>query len=537
MESQSLASSLTEEGRSFLQGRVATFGFVMAVVNAFGLIMRLVLAAASGSFEALIVHPVFLYQVLATAFFTGTWLVCRRGRHSREFVRRAEEVGLLGAVAATVLMGTEIPVEARPDMILLPLLTLAFFARCIWVPSTGRRTLLLGLIIGAVFVAAVYAAYRDVDPGVHDWATDQWTAWSEDQLGWGFAVGGAIWWSGTLFLCCATSAVIYGLRKEVSKARKLGQYTLERMLGEGAMGQVHRARHAFLRRPTAVKLLHPDRVAPRDLARFEREVQLTADLTHPNTITVFDYGRTPDGTFYYAMELLDGATLDMLVEAAGPLPPARAMRFLRQLAGALGEAHSIGLIHRDVKPANVIVTTQGGEHDVAKLLDFGLVRDLSGSTGETLSEAGHISGTPLYLSPEAIRSPDTIDARSDLYALGALGYFLLTGAPPFVGETIVDVCVQHVNETPKPLREAHPGGGAPEALERLVLDCLAKDPGDRPQTAADVIERLDAVEMIGAWTERDAKRWWQSNGDALRAGQQGGGPTHTAGLTLDVART
>jgi serine/threonine-protein kinase len=205
------------------------------------------------------------------------------------------------------------------------------------------------------------------------------------------------------------------------------------------MGEVYLAEHVLLRRPCAVKLIRPERAGdPQALRRFEREVQATAALTHPNTVEVYDYGRADDGTFYYAMEYLRGLSLQELVARHGPLPPARAAHLLRQVCGALQEAHAGGLVHRDIKPSNVIVCQRGGVCDVAKLLDFGLVRaPCLGGGAETLTQEGTIAGTPAYMSPEQAKGLEDLDARSDIYSLGALAYFLVTGRPPFVRETAV----------------------------------------------------------------------------------------------------
>src|SRR6185503_3012449 len=211
---------------------------------------------------------------------------------------------------------------------------------------------------------------------------------------------------------------------EVRDARRLGRYTLLEKIGEGGMGAVYSVRHAMLRRPTAMKLLPPQKFGAQNVARFEREVQLTARLTHPNTIRIFDYGRTPDGIFYYAMEYLDGANLAEVIAEGGPMPAGRVIHILDQVAGALTEAHGIGLIHRDVKPANIILTEQGGVPDVAKILDFGLVKEMGETGADPLTHADTLTGTPMYMSPEAIAAPDQVDARADLYALGAVGYYL-----------------------------------------------------------------------------------------------------------------
>jgi serine/threonine-protein kinase len=243
----------------------------------------------------------------------------------------------------------------------------------------------------------------------------------------------------------ATAGSAVYLRREVSHARQLGQYTLEEKLGEGGMGVVYRARHAMLRRPTAIKLLKPGQIGEAGLRRFEREVQLTAGLSHPNTVTIFDYGRTPDGVFYYAMELLEGLGLDQLVAIDGPQPPGRAAHVLRQVLSP-AEAHGVGPVHRR-EAGNVILCERGGVSDVAKVVDFGLVKDLEGDTGVT--HDGAIVGTPLYLAPEAIRSA-TIDHRADLYCVGAVAYYLLTARPVFDGRTAIEVCSHHLHTPPVP---------------------------------------------------------------------------------------
>ena len=202
------------------------------------------------------------------------------------------------------------------------------------------------------------------------------------------------------------------LQKATLAARKLGQYALEEKLGAGGMGTVYKARHAMLRRPTAVKLLDVDKMSDTAIARFEREVQLTSGLTHPNTVAVFDYGRTPDGIFYYAMEYLEGMNLDDLVKRYGPLPEARLVYILRQVCGALAEAHAAGLVHRDVKPANIFLTNRGGLHDFVKVLDFGLVKSFDGEETANLTSANAMAGTPLYASPEAISQPDQVDCQN-----------------------------------------------------------------------------------------------------------------------------
>jgi hypothetical protein len=302
------------------------------------------------------------------------------------------------------------------------------------------------------------------------------------------------------------------LQKAVLEAKHLGQYTLEEKLGAGGMGTVYRARHAMLRRATAVKLLDVDKMSAAAVVRFEREVQSTSALTHPNTVAIFDYGRTPEGIFYYAMEYLDGMNLDDLVERVGPLPEARVVFLLRQMCGALAEAHAAGLIHRDVKPANVFLTCRGGMHDFVKVLDFGLVKALDGKEAQ-LTSANAVTGTPLYLSPEGVNHPDQVDARSDVYAIGALGYFLLTGTPVFSGASVVEICMKHVNAAPEP-PSARLGKPIHPALEALILRCLAKAPSDRPADAGVLLREVKACAVEPRWTASDAAAWWSAHGTA-----------------------
>jgi serine/threonine protein kinase len=294
---------------------------------------------------------------------------------------------------------------------------------------------------------------------------------------------------------------------------------LEEKLGAGGMGTVYKARHAMLRRPTAVKLLDVDKMSDTAIARFEREVQLTSVLSHPNTVAIFDYGRTPDGIFYYAMEYLEGMNLEDMVKRFGPLPEARLVYILRQVCGALAEAHAAGLIHRDMKPANVFLTNRGGQDDFVKVLDFGLVKAVDSGEDASLTNPNAMTGTPLYASPEAISRPDRVDARTDVYAVGAVGYYLLTGSPVFSGASIVEICMQHVHADPVP-PSARSGRPVSHDLEVLLMRCLAKSPSDRPSDAAELLRQLDACAVEGDWTERDAAAWWGAYRESARAAER-----------------
>jgi serine/threonine-protein kinase len=319
-----------------------------------------------------------------------------------------------------------------------------------------------------------------------------------------------------LVLAVAAVASVYGtyvinsLRHEVFEAKQVGQYRLIKPLGAGGMGEVYLAEHRMLKRPCAIKLIHPDRAGdPQVLARFEREVRMTARLSHWNTVEIFDYGRTDDGTFYYVMEYLPGLSLDDILERHGPLPPARVVHLLRQTCHALREAHAIGLIHRDIKPGNMFAAQRGGVYDVAKLLDFGLVKAVSENPSARLTQEGSISGTPLFMSPEQSRGLDGLDARSDIYSLGAVAYSLLTGRPPFDAPTPMEVMIAHARDPVAPLSQHR--ADIPADLERVILRCLAKNPDERYQDAESLEQALAECAAADQWTQQHAARWWQEN--------------------------
>jgi eukaryotic-like serine/threonine-protein kinase len=303
---------------------------------------------------------------------------------------------------------------------------------------------------------------------------------------------------------------INALRVEAFEARRLGQYQLREQIGAGGMGEVYLAEHQLLKRPCALKLIHPGNAAdPTALARFAREVRTTARLSHPNTIEIYDYGRTEDGTFYYVMEYLRGLSLDDLVERYGPLPPERVIYLLRQASEALSEAHAAGLIHRDLKPANLFAAERGGRYDFVKILDFGLVKPLGSNPAEAkLSREGSITGTPLYMSPEQALG-DPTDARSDIYSLGAVTYYLLTGRPPFPGESATRVMLAHARDPVPPPSQIRPD--VPGDLERVVLHCLAKHPSERFQDAESLEHALASCASAADWDAHQAARWWREH--------------------------
>lgn len=312
------------------------------------------------------------------------------------------------------------------------------------------------------------------------------------------------------------SGIEAGLRRRVAQAERLGQYSLEEKIGEGGVGKVYRARHALLRRPTAIKVLRKDAEDDEVLRRFEREVQFTARLTHPNTIAIYDYGHTPEGVFYYAMEYLEGTTLGRCVELAGAQPAARVIHVLAQACASLAEAHGAGMVHRDVKPTNLMLCERGGMADFVKVLDFGLVRPVQPREDLAVTNATAITGTPLYLSPELIQTPERVDVRSDLYQLGAVGYYLLTGSHVFDGANLYEVGAHHLYKAPDAPAERL-GRPVAEDLAAVLLACLAKRAEDRPQSAEELRSALLACADAGRWTEDDARAWWAEWRERLAA--------------------
>jgi serine/threonine-protein kinase len=337
-----------------------------------------------------------------------------------------------------------------------------------------------------------------------------------------FRIGPAPFFFGLVFpylvvvaMAYVGARVVYHLGTEVKRARELGSYRLEEKLGEGGMGEVWRARHRMLARPAAIKLIRPSAgrqagagASAEAVRRFEREAQVIARLRSPHTVDLFDFGISTDGAFYYVMELLDGLDADSLVRRFGPTPPERAVYLLRQVCHSLSEAQSCGLVHRDVKPANIFLCRYGEEYDFVKVLDFGIVRAVRDpadpSPVHTQEQA--VQGTPAFMAPEQAMETEC-DWRADIYATGCVAYWLLTGQFVFTAETTMGLLLHHAQTPPTP-PSARTGRPIPPALDDLVLSCLAKDPADRPQSARELARRLGEVEGASAWTQDRARAWW-----------------------------
>ncbi|MGD9635313.1 MAG: serine/threonine-protein kinase [Pirellulales bacterium] len=460
-------------------------------------------------------HMAIVWSVLTIAIICSVFLLLRRRPLAVGWLRTIEVV----LVAAPLVQLTAVLVDMtwlQGDLLralrtpghdsgyLFNSMALFYFPviACygVLIPNTFWRCLIVALTI-ALLPLSVLLGGLPFTPEI-------WTTYREPFF------EGFLWvamWVGVAVACS-----VYGchrinvLQREAFIARRLGQYRLRQRLGSGGMGEVYLAEHVLLKQPCAVKIIRPERAGdPAALRRFEREVQATARLKHWNTVTIYDYGIAADGTFYYAMEYLPGLNLEDMVRRFGPLPPARVCHLLRQACSALQEAHAIGLIHRDIKPANLIVCERGGVHDVVKVLDFGLVRDVSAGNGQSCSIDGVIAGTPAYMSPEQASGARELDARSDVYSLGAVAYFAITGQPPFGYRSHVQVLAAHLYESPRPLAELIPQ--VPEELAQILMRSLAKRPDDRFPDARSLAAALDALADTDSWTSADAAGWWSAH--------------------------
>ncbi|HWA76513.1 MAG TPA: serine/threonine-protein kinase [Polyangiaceae bacterium] len=514
-------------GHTLLQRRLSLFGKVLVAQSILYWLIYAIIWGPTVGFQRSLGHIASWDVILLTAIYALYWVVARGQPRPTPLLLATDVAGSLAiGIDNVFLMLGDLGTISGVFENLIGFICILLF-RALIVPSTVKRTLLCGILMCGPTILGVAVGPHRFDDQVLSWIT---------------VVGFSINWSIiALIFSCVASAVLYGLRREVRDARRLGQYTLGEKLGEGGMGVVYRASHAMLRRPTAIKLLAD--AGDASLARFEQEVQLLAGLNHPNIVTVHDYGRTADGSFYYAMELLDGMDLEKLAASDGPQPAERVIHIIRQAARGLQEAHDVGLVHRDIKPANVFVCRWWGEPDAVKVLDFGLAKN---SSAPPTSVTAHnvVLGTPLYISPEALKDTSLVDVRSDIYSLGAVAYYLLTGEPVFAGSTTFEVCAQHLHSTPVAPSERL-GRAVPADLEAIVLRCLAKSPTDRYPTAAELEHALAACTAATAWNPDRARTWWRrrSNAPAPTRENDAGGRTveidpgaRQAALALPFAR-
>jgi len=478
-----------EEARAYLQSRLMLLYKVMFWCFAVLMGFLWLTYRAHPEIEPANNHLVFITFASGLAIMAATWRgVLVRRQMSYEALRAIDTFYTVASSACIAFCAVASADRRQAVYSCMIYSCFAIFARTLIVPSTRTRTAwVTALATVPMALAAVLVAFVE------------WPA-GKDVRAPGFFIGFAQIEVVVVMLAATGSGIIYGLRRQVTAAQQLGQYVLVKKIGEGGMGAVYLSRHLMLRRPTAVKLLLPERVGRESLERFEREVVRTSQLTHPNTVAVYDYGRSPDGVFYYAMEYLGGGIdLDRLVRTHGAQPAERVRQIVIQICGSLAEAHERGLIHRDIKPANIILCERGAVPDVVKVVDFGLVKEITADAGTSTQV---VLGTPAYLAPEAVTDPSAIDARSDLYAVGCVGYFLLTGRPVFEGKTSVDLCIQHVTRPP-------PSPPELGALAGLVAACLAKTPGARPASAAALARALHDLGPLGDWDDARAAGWWR----------------------------
>ena len=492
---QGSGAELTAETACLLRKRLRLAATLLFTGLAVFLGRHFLLADFSQTFEGFF----FGFHGFVTAGLGAVaWLLWRRFELSIAWLRGAE-LAVFGLPAALFLIVQYVAMRRTVasgffEFPIGPWLLL-IFVYALFIPNRiGRAAVVIGLIAAAPL--GMLAGMMAAEPRIAQLVS------ADDLIGL------------TLMLALAAVAGVFGvdtigsLRREAYEAKQLGQYRLKRMIGSGGMGEVYLAEHQLLKRPCVVKLIRPDKAGdPRVLARFQREVCATAKLSHWNTIEIFDYGVAQDGTFYYVMEYLPGLSLAELVEQYGPLAPERVIYLLRQACDALGEAHAAGLIHRDIKPGNIFAAQQGGVYDVAKLLDFGLVKPVIDDQPIQLTTEGAITGSPLFMSPEQAVGDREPDARSDIYSLGAVAYYLLVGRPPFEGDKPLKVIFAHAHQEVIPPSIHRPE--TPADLELVVLRCLAKAPEERYEDAASLAEALGECEAAALWSRELAARWWQ----------------------------
>ncbi len=471
--------------------RIAGLAGVLGALSLVAIVLNATL------FREYVTGPVQPQHVLATLMALLVIVVARNPRIASS---TALNVGLAYEVVLCWIVSfsshhTELALFGRAPEITWTSMIIVVFPMVVPLPP---RRLLVSSILGALSSPASLIVFDRM--GDHPLVLDE-------------LVGVTISPTFAVVLAYFGARMIYSISLDVSRARRLGAYRLESRIGSGGMGEVWRASHGMLARPAAIKLIAPHRLgndAPAMLARFEQEAQATARLRSPHTVEVYDFGRSDDGSFYYVMELLDGVDLQELVFQHGPVPAERAVHILRQACHSLSEAHRAGMVHRDIKPANLFVCRYGNDFDFVKVLDFGLVqrRPTGDETDPNLTRDGAIAGTPAYLYPEAVTGKSPVEPRSDLYSLGCVAYWLLTGELVFPARTPLAMLTEHVSAEPVPpsCRTELP---VPPELDEVVLACLAKQPADRPADADDLARRLERIDFQRPWDGDRARAWWE----------------------------
>jgi serine/threonine-protein kinase len=498
------ASDVTTRGPAF-QARILLYLQILLAITAF---LHLVVLTARLMFgddplRAVLFDADALRRLAVVLGCAALTVLVWRRRLSREALLSVDALSAL-LLSGAMLLG--IPLrspELRPELSALLTVNLILVGRAAIVPSSARRTLAIGLLaLGPLLVLApLFFPSDHLIAGIPHRRLVRVTIF-------GFGIA-------TLAITTVTSHLTYRLRRSMANAMTLGPYEIVRKLGEGGMGAVYEARHALLRRRTALKLIKADgdeissEARFERQARFEREARLTSELSHPNTVALYDYGQTIDGIDYYAMELVDGLTLHDLVRREGPLPPGRALGLLRQVAASLAEAHGKGLIHRDIKPSNVMVCHRDENSDCVKVLDFGLATRLRGPGEARSNQAEPRVGTPEFMAPEAVYDPRKVGTPADVYAVGALGYFLITGAAPFEGTDVRAIARSHLREPPLP-PSLRTDQEIPLDLEGVLMACLKKDPEHRYPDGRSLLRAFEACAGDPSWSMEEADRWWRA---------------------------
>jgi len=505
----------TSGGLEFVRERLALLGKMVFLLS-FGFLLLMVASVAFVGGVPLGVAvrlPVTLGHFLATSMIGLLWLLASRKPPSRALLGAIDAICVIAGCGFLAIMTLADVFQIQQA---ISAITVTTMARAILVPSRPPRTM---IITALAFVPTIAMCILHHYPSGMVPPIDGKPFSPEFQKA-HLILNTVLWSVLGITLTTVTSRVTYGLRQQVAEVSELGQYILEEKIGGGGMGEVWRARHRLLIRPAAVKIIRRDVLSAMGgdpgllMRRFEREARATAALKSPHTVQLYDFGTTDDGTLYYVMELLEGFDLDTLIKRHGPLPAERVVHILRQVCRSLADAHGNGLVHRDIKPANVIVSRIGSTFDFAKVLDFGLVKlDSPHRIDEDalkLTAAGSTSGTPGFMAPEVVLGTAESDHRVDIYSLGCVAYWLLTGKLVFEGDTPMQVMIDHAR-TPPPRPSSRVELSIPTALEDLVMECLQKEPGMRPASAEVLRTRLEDIPLTAAWNGDRAEKWWSTH--------------------------
>jgi serine/threonine-protein kinase len=438
-----------------------------------------------------------IYRIVVELLFVAVYRACLREDADTKVLFRWLSVAFVSAAVTIALMAIHLGGIRSPYMHGISLVMLVWSAL---IPTHWRRGLPTLVQVGLAFPVVMGAGALVSPQARADWMN-----------------AGALIVFVSNYVFVVSSAILSAILshlvwKAQQQARKMGSYVLEERLGTGGMGEVWRARHHLLARRAAIKLIRPEglggdaRSQHLALTRFEREAQATASLRSPHTINLYDFGVSDVGAFYYVMELLVGRDMQSLVRDFGALPPERVVYLLEQVCESLAEAHAAGLVHRDIKPSNIYVCRVGLQYDFVKVLDFGIAKDHR-SDGETLMTMQHVVGTPAYIAPEAILEGGRVDRRADIYALGCVAYYLVTGQRVFEDPSVMQVMIHHLQDPPVPpsQRTELP---VPPDLDAVILQCLDKNPKRRPQDAEALLHLLSGCRVGATWNRDRAKDWW-----------------------------